>query len=1032
MSDEMDELWSLFADDGAQAMDAMETALLALQDADPDTQAPHVAALFRAVHTFKGNSRVLGLGVIESRAHLAEDLIGLVRDSGVPLDAEILTLLLETGDRLRAMLDETAVTRADVAPEDTEELVARLADKIARARQAEGDPSEQTFTDQTVDPAEGEPLTEAAPVASADPAPEDDLPPAPDAQHEAVAAESSQAAPPSAVAPTEESRTRLADDPAYLAILLEMAGDTLKKLQKVFEDGAPDAARNPVANLAHAARQLGLDAWSTVLEAFPDHPTPDDLQQIINDVAKLMAAQTQSVAKAKSEDTADQDAAGFFAALSDPLAVIARLGIGLAVGEVPDAGVLSAAAQRVGELADVEGYVRVSAVARALISAKDLETFRRTELRLYEELASVEAVLPKDQVTPDLSPAILLASWAADHVFDTLDELDATLEKLRQGKDIDASQRALERLVRLVHHACRHYNLEMASQLAMSLLDLFGRGHARGQAPDAILMRIARGFVDTLELVFDALREGETPDTDRLEALFNEASEASFAGSGVMTASAIERRLGLPREFHRVMSPESVRAASDALTEGLGFYILRADVNTDNTLAEALFGFIGSGAVRAITNVTVFQGEDTLFDFLLASPLSEVELTEALAWMDPGGRRLMLTTTLQVDTEADDDLAEPKVQPDMAAGNDLTVGVLERIGELAAGQAMVHSMLSELAENDLSNEIETSIKKLGDVSPALRGALNGLAEQTMGRLRDLLQLETQLLAQMSELQQITADLRSRPVETVLRPLAALATAQARQNGLELQLTSTGGDMTLDVALLDQLKRILRPLVLARVAAGLASARKIHLAVNRDDDRLSVTMEDDGTTPHDTAALEALRAELVRGGGSLRVIQRPGGGYRLHLGLPMSLVVLEGMVVGVGETRYIIPLDSIRTILQPDPNMVTRISADGGERWLRLDRDEIVPIRPLPRVMPREEDAARQEVHVVLKRGADSVSVPVDHLIGQQLVLLRPLRGVMSGMRNATGVALLSGGDVGIVLSPGTLCGAVEDRQGIRA
>ena len=79
---EMDEIWALFADDGSQSLDAMEECLMALQSGEDDP-APHIAALFRAVHTFKGNSRVLGLGVVESRAHVAEDLIGLVRDNAM-------------------------------------------------------------------------------------------------------------------------------------------------------------------------------------------------------------------------------------------------------------------------------------------------------------------------------------------------------------------------------------------------------------------------------------------------------------------------------------------------------------------------------------------------------------------------------------------------------------------------------------------------------------------------------------------------------------------------------------------------------------------------------------------------------------------------------------------------------------------------------------------------------------------------------------------------------------------------------------
>ena len=103
MSDEMDEIWALYADDGAQALDAMETALMALGDGSGADQDAHVSALFRAVHTFKGNSRVLGLAVVESRAHHSEDLIGLVRDQGVPWDAEIKEILLLAADTLRVM-----------------------------------------------------------------------------------------------------------------------------------------------------------------------------------------------------------------------------------------------------------------------------------------------------------------------------------------------------------------------------------------------------------------------------------------------------------------------------------------------------------------------------------------------------------------------------------------------------------------------------------------------------------------------------------------------------------------------------------------------------------------------------------------------------------------------------------------------------------------------------------------------------------------------------------------------------------------
>ena len=164
MSDEMDEIWALYADDGAQALDAMEIALDALGAGPAAATDPNVAAFFRAVHTFKGNSRVLGLAVVESRAHYAEDLIGLVRDQGVPWDAEIRDILLMAADTLRVMLEETAATRADVDPVASEPLMARLKDKIARCTGASGAPASMATPEPSTAP-------DPTPAVTPDPAP---------------------------------------------------------------------------------------------------------------------------------------------------------------------------------------------------------------------------------------------------------------------------------------------------------------------------------------------------------------------------------------------------------------------------------------------------------------------------------------------------------------------------------------------------------------------------------------------------------------------------------------------------------------------------------------------------------------------------------------------------------------------------------------------------------------------------------------------------------------------------------------------
>ena len=54
---------------------------------------------------------------------------------------------------------------------------------------------------------------------------------------------------------------------------------------------------------------------------------------------------------------------------------------------------------------------------------------------------------------------------------------------------------------------------------------------------------------------------------------------------------------------------------------------------------------------------------------------------------------------------------------------------------------------------------------------------------------------------------------------------------------------------------------------------------------------------------------------------------------------------------------------------------------------------------------------------------------MDELVGQQLVLLRPLKGVLTGLPNLTGIALLAGGDVGMVVSANMLCTAQANHAG---
>jgi two-component system chemotaxis sensor kinase CheA len=1067
MSDEMDEIWALYADDGAQALDAMETALIALGNGGAADQGAHVSALFRAVHTFKGNSRVLGLAVVESRAHYAEDLIGLVRDQGVPWDAEIKDILLLAADTLRGMLEDTAANRADVDPGPSEDLLHRLKDKIARASGAptpaepvaqakaadpvpaapepvaepvaepEPVPAPQAAAEPPAAPVAADPEPTSEPVAEPDPAPkkrarkaaEPPAEPAPEPTPAPVAADPTpEPAPEPAPRAEKRPEKRLADDPAYREIFRGMATDATRKLTDHLAafDGDPDTirpkARREADNLAHAAGQMGLDDWSAALKVYLAAP-----EQGSEPLAALLLALAE-LSEATFGPTETAEAApehSFFDLIRDPLSDIAAFGTGFFCGETPDPVAVADRVAIIRKAAQQSGYVRADEAAARIPVATNAQDFHAAELRLYEELAGVEAVMPDAARASGVSPRELLQGWCAEHVFSTLSELEATLERLRASVDLDADYLRLDRLMRLVHHACGHHRIETAGQLAMSLIDLFSRLHTRGVIPDPILSHVARGFIDTVELVFDAITQGQTPDTASLEKLFEEASNLCFVQDGVMTASAVERRLGLPKEFHRVLSPESVRSASEAIEQGLRFFIVRADINNDEKLAEAFIGWLSEDTVRSITNVTVFDGDNTLFDFLLASALDEAGMGEALASLDSTARYLKLTRMLVPTSDVPETApADPDGAVAQIPQAGITAEMVEQIGEIAASQSMISHMLTELSEDDLFDSVEAVMRSVGNDWRRARTPLRALLTGFSTKLQELAQLETQLVGQITHLQEETVEIRSRRIETIFRPLEAFVQTYSRRNRREATTSFAGGELTLDLTILENLRRILRNLAVARLELGTDAPRNLHISFHRDEERVLAIFEDDGVASEVSPALEDLRTNVTRMGGSLRQVALPGMGMRFHISLPLAMVVLEGMVVGVEGVRYVVPVDAIRMILQPEPDRRLRVSAAEGREMLRIGDNEIVAVQSLPG--PRggaPAQGSRRNVYVVVGAQGRSVAVPVDELIGQQLVLLRPLKGVLSGLQNMTGIALLAGGDVGMVVSANMLCAA---------
>ena len=114
MGMELDEALALFIVEGRELLDDMETALLAVEQAEDQTEL--INSVFRAAHTIKGSSGLFSLDHIVAFTHVAESVLDRVRAGKLALDDRLVGLLLACGDHIRSLLDGVADGQREATP----------------------------------------------------------------------------------------------------------------------------------------------------------------------------------------------------------------------------------------------------------------------------------------------------------------------------------------------------------------------------------------------------------------------------------------------------------------------------------------------------------------------------------------------------------------------------------------------------------------------------------------------------------------------------------------------------------------------------------------------------------------------------------------------------------------------------------------------------------------------------------------------------------------------------------------------------
>lgn len=162
------------------------------------------------------------------------------------------------------------------------------------------------------------------------------------------------------------------------------------------------------------------------------------------------------------------------------------------------------------------------------------------------------------------------------------------------------------------------------------------------------------------------------------------------------------------------------------------------------------------------------------------------------------------------------------------------------------------------------------------------------------------------------------------------------------------------------------------------------------------------------------------------GGSLEVWSKPGHGSKFTIRLPLTLAILDGQTVAVGEEDYIIPLISIIESIQLTPEMLNVVVGKGETFKLRNEHLPIIRLHNILGGNPRTTNLV-EGLLVVVESDGRKIGLFVDELKGQQQVVIKSLEANYKRIEGISGATILGDGSVALIVDiPGLISLSNQD------
>ena len=470
------------------------------------------------------------------------------------------------------------------------------------------------------------------------------------------------------------------------------------------------------------------------------------------------------------------------------------------------------------------------------------------------------------------------------------------------------------------------------------------------------------------------------------------------------------------------------------------------ELETDVPVAkiEAVFDFVRDGSELTIIDCAPKQAKPykRVGEILLEEGVvTPGELSDSLAKQKPLGEILVeekKVTPQQVDKALQ---KQQKLKKGEVASIRVDTEKIDKLINLVGELVITQSMIADLGE-----------------------------KFTMSQLPVLQERIVQLERNTRELQERVMSIRMMPIGSAFHRFPRLVRDLAGKSGKQIQLVMSGEETELDKTLIEAIGDPLTHLVRnsvdhglegpeERVAAGKAERGTVRLHAYHDGGNICIAVGDDGrglnrekiikkAIEHGLIAdgatmsdeevhqlilragfstadmitdvsgrgvgMDVVKRNIEGLGGTVSIESTAGKGSKLTLKLPLTLAIIDGMTVRVGEDNYIIPLITVTESIRPKSSELQRIVGKGEVVNLRGEWVPVVRLYEVFQVTPDYTDPA-QALLVIVEAEGRRVAVLVDELTGQQQVVIKTLEQNYRKVEAISGATILGDGQVALIL-----------------